>query len=90
MTRAQTALKIARGSDAATPLGAPIPDRGPVLTAPEVALAICGGRMSPRWVIERMGPAIGSKPGREWFFYERDAREWWANHLANGARRKVG
>jgi hypothetical protein len=83
MTRVQAALSIARGNIAPTPTE----DRGPIMTAPEVAITVCGGRKSARWVIEHAGPVIGSKPGREWFFYEREARQWWADYLATGMRR---
>jgi hypothetical protein len=56
-------------------------DRGALLSAPEVAELICQAKFSARWVIERMGPTIGLKPGREWLFYEADARKWWTRFL---------
>jgi hypothetical protein len=64
--------------------GSPVADRGRLMSAPDVAQLVCDGRLSARWVIERMGPTIGLKPGREWLFYEADARKWWAKYLERG------
>jgi hypothetical protein len=56
-------------------------DRGALLNAAEIAQLVCQGKFSARWVIERMGPTIGKKPGREWLFFENEARKWWARFL---------
>ncbi len=61
-----------------------IEDVGRTMNAPEVAQFICEGRHSARWVIEHMGPSIGSKPGREWYFREKEARRWWEDYLNRG------
>lgn len=62
--------------------------RGRTLTAPEVAELVCAGKRSAKWVIQRMGPTIGSKPGRNWFFSEHDARRWW-NEYVSPKRRTI-
>lgn len=55
-----------------------IEDLGRTLTAAEVAEIVCEGHVSHKWVIQKMGPHIGSKPAREWLFYENEARAIWA------------
>lgn len=73
---------------ASTPAAVAVPaDNGCTLTAPGVAELICEGRFSAKWVIQKMGPAIGTKPGREWLFYENEARAWYAEYLEKARRR---
>lgn len=62
----------------------PAQDRGRLLDASQVAEhpEICNGRFSPKWVIQRMR-SVGRKPGREWLFYEADAKAWWQNFYDN-------
>ena len=56
-----------------------------MMTAAEVAVKVCEERRGRRWVIDHMGPEIGSKPGNEWFFREHEARAWWERYVF-GAR----
>jgi hypothetical protein len=60
-----------------------------MMSAPEVAELICEGRISANWIIEHMGPHIGSKPGRQWLFYENEARQWWADYFDKGRERHL-
>ena len=73
-TAAMRELKIHQSTPATN-------DRGRLLTATEVAELVCDGRFSARWIIDRMGPTIGTKPGREWLFYKVEARQWWTRFL---------
>lgn len=61
------------------PVAIEVEDRGRTMTAPEVAELICEGHVSAKWIIQKMAPHIGSKPGREWLFYENEARAMWEN-----------
>lgn len=54
-----------------------VEEPGRTMTAPDVAEIVCEGHVSAKWVISRMAPHIGSKPGREWLFYENEARALW-------------
>ena len=65
----------------------PTDERGPLITAAEFAELICDGKRSARWIAQRFGPKIGKKPGREWLFYESDARKAWADYLDRRAER---
>ena len=60
--------------------------KGRLLDASEVAEQICQGKFSTRWVVNRMAPDIGKKPGRQWLFYEEEARDWWAKCLETHRR----
>ncbi|MDP9176703.1 MAG: hypothetical protein M3O61_03385 [Gemmatimonadota bacterium] len=75
-----SALKLDRRNAMPAPMA--FTDRGRTMTAAEVAAEICEGRLSAKWVIRHMAVAIGAKPGREWLFFEQDAREWWLTYLA--------
>jgi hypothetical protein len=55
-----------------------VQDLGRTMTAADVAELVCEGHVAAKWVIAKMGPHIGSKPGREWLFYENEARAMWA------------
>lgn len=75
-------------STAVRPIHATVPamqSKGRVMTAPEVSEIVCEGRVSTKWVIQRMAPHIGSKPGRCWFFFENEARAWWMRYLTRKA-----
>lgn len=51
---------------------------GRIFTAQQFADEICGGHVSAKYIIKHFAPLIGSKPGKEWLFWEGDARQEWA------------
>lgn len=57
-------------------LDLPPEDRGPMLTADVIALEVWQGRVSAKWVIEKMAGAIGFKIGKPWYFYRGEAEAW--------------
>lgn len=61
-------------------------DNGRTLDKREVSVEVTNGKAAPRWVVEHMGAEIGMLHGREYLFYETEARAWWANYL-NSRRR---
>lgn len=58
-------------------------DRGRILNKHELAGEVCQGKATARWVIEHIAPEIGMRHGREYLFYENEARAWWAKYLAS-------
>lgn len=66
----------------------PLAEKGRNMSASEVAVHICGEKRSARWVIEHLGPRCGKKPGRDWLFYENEARLAWDDYL-NGGRKSA-
>lgn len=75
----QAAFKLAPRTPAVS--SAPM---GRIMTTADVAVHVCGGKRGRKWVVEHMGPAIGNRPGKEWFFEEERAREWWALYVRTG------
>lgn len=51
---------------------------GRILNAQQFANEVCGGHVSAKYVIKHFAHQIGSKPGKEWLFYETDAKLAWA------------
>lgn len=60
---------------------APPTDQGRTLNKHEVRADVCEGKASSKWIVEHMAPDIGMKHGREYLFYESEARQWWATYL---------
>lgn len=61
-------------------------DNGRTMGKREVATEVCGGKRAPKWVIDHMAPDIGMLCGREYLFYESEARSWWAKYLDSKRR----
>lgn len=53
---------------------------GRIMNAQQVAEEICGGHVSAKYVIKHLRD-VGSKPGKEWLWYEQDARDAWAQRM---------
>lgn len=67
----------------------PVPvfvDRGRMMNKAEVSREVCDSKATPKWLIEHMAPDIGMKHGREYLFYESEARNWWAKYLDSKRR----
>jgi hypothetical protein len=64
----------------------PPADRGSIITAAQVATDIWQGKYSAKWVGQKMGPAIGFKLGKEWNFYEDEARQWKHDYIERQRR----
>ena len=66
----------------------PPEDRGPMLPADAIALEVWEGRVSAKWVIQKMASAIGFKIGKPWYFYRSEAEAWrdaWIAQRRGGA-----
>jgi hypothetical protein len=64
-------------------------NRGPTITAAEVAKRVWEGFVSVKWVIQYMAPEIGFKPGKPWLFHENEARAWREEWIRTHRRRAV-
>jgi hypothetical protein len=53
---------------------------GRILNAQQFATDICGGHVSAKYVIKHFRD-VGSKPGKEWLWYENVARSAWAKKM---------
>jgi hypothetical protein len=59
-----------------------------MLTAGAIAREVWEGKVSAKWVIEKMAD-IGFKIGKPWYFYEREAEIWrdkWIEQHRGGAQ----
>lgn len=57
---------------------------GRILNAQQFAEEVCGGHVSAKFVIKHF-KLIGSKPGKEWLWYESEARAAWARRMRMSA-----
>lgn len=64
----------------------PAVDNGRIMGKREVSAEVCNGKATPKWVVEHMAPEIGMLHGREYLFYESEARNWWAKYLDSKRR----
>lgn len=64
----------------------PMADNGRTLNKVEFSVEVTLGKASPKWLVEHAAPEIGMKHGREYLFYENEARAWWARYLASKRR----
>lgn len=76
-----TELKLHTTGPAAAKAKPPTTERGKLRNAAQISVEVLDGRFGRQWVIDRMGPEIGFKPGREWLFYSGEAQQWWDEYL---------